>query len=209
MDVEIITFDYDEDARFNREFIALVTKYFKDNPLNIILPVPEEVLLADFRGKRILLATCNKRAVGAAAGSIMTYAEFKSRPIYAGNEKMSENVNRTRKFLSALTPDDLSAIGINSGTLICEGAAAVVAPEARQSDVGTQLLQRSLQLAKSNKAEFYVVHVVNSVARRICEKYGFQVVKTVLFRNYFKNDPDVLTRLDPKHEAAFFMIKKL
>ena len=79
----------------------------------------------------------------------------------------------------------------------------------RQLKLGTQLIERSLEMAKAKKAEFYVVHAVSSYARRIFEKYGFSSIKSLSYREYFKNDPEVLNRLEPNHQEAYFLIKKL
>ena len=79
----------------------------------------------------------------------------------------------------------------------------------RQFKLGSKLIQQSLKMAKSKGAEFYFVHAVSSFARKIFEKYGFESIKSVSYQDYFKNDQEVLERLDKNHEAAFFMIKKL
>ena len=80
---------------------------------------------------------------------------------------------------------------------------------ARQLKLGSKLIESSLELAKLKNTEFYVTRAVSSFAKRIFEKFGFQSINSLSYRDYFKNDPEVLLRLEPNHEEAFFMIKKL
>ena len=72
-----------------------------------------------------------------------------------------------------------------------------------------RLIAESLRLADKEGAEYYTVHAICSFTKTILEKYGFRSVNKIRYAEYFANEPNILSRVDPEHLTADYELKKL
>ena len=79
----------------------------------------------------------------------------------------------------------------------------------RNLKIGTRLIEESIKLARENGAHFYTVAIVNSYAKKSFDKLQFECIKVIKYAEYFAAQPEILTRIDPDHTEAYYMIKRL
>ena len=84
-----------------------------------------------------------------------------------------------------------------------------VSPKMRNLKIGTRLIEESIKLARENGAHFYTVAIVNSYAKKSFDKLQFECIKVIKYAEYFAAQPEILTRIDPDHTEAYYMIKRL
>lgn len=79
----------------------------------------------------------------------------------------------------------------------------------RQLKLGTRLIEESIKMARENRANFYLVHVASSFAKKTFDKFQFECVNEIKYAQYFANQPEILARMEPNHTSAYYMIKRL
>jgi len=104
---------------------------------------------------------------------------------------------------------DHTKYGITDESVLYEAGALCTMPKMRQLKVGSQLVEKSLKMAKDAGAEYYKVIVVSTFAKKIFDKFGFETVNTIKYAEMFKDDKDILDRIDPIHPEAYLVLKKL
>jgi len=72
----------------------------------------------------------------------------------------------------------------------------------RGQNLSSKLLARSIELAQESGAEFYLVLVVNRFLMKSFQRRGFEIVKEVNFADYFRNESEILQRIQPEHPTA-------
>ena len=122
---------------------------------------------------------------------------------------LHKNCNRTIQFLNDMGRTDLSAYGIDKDTVIFDAGAVCVRNDFRQFKLGTRLIEESLTMARDEGAQFYIVHAVNSFAKRIFDKFNFVSANEIVYETYFAGDEEVLSRRQPQHTSAHYLIKNI
>ena len=123
--------------------------------------------------------------------------------------ELHPNCNRTIQFLNDLGRTNLAAHGIDKDTVIFDAGAVCVRKDFRQYKLGTRLIEESFTMARDEGAQFYVVHAVNSFAKRIFDKFNFISANEIDYDKYFAGDEEVLSRRQAQHTSAHFLIKNI
>jgi len=76
---------------------------------------------------------------------------------------LDPNCNRTLKLLNEMANVDLAEFGISEKTQIFESGIVCVDEEMRQLKLGSDLIKRSIDVAKEQGAEYYFVHAVSRI----------------------------------------------
>ena len=108
-----------------------------------------------------------------------------------------------------MTECDLTPLGVTVKSSFYDCGALCVAPEVRKLKLGSRLLEESIHVARCEGAEYYTAHTVSNYAKKMFHSQGFRTVNMVTYSEYFANEPQVLSRIEPPHESAHYVIKKL
>ena len=84
-----------------------------------------------------------------------------------------------------------------------------IVPKLRQLKIGSQLIENSLDMAKKAGCQYYKVIVVNTFAKKIFDKFGFETINTVKYAELFKGEKSFVDKIDPQHQEAWLLYKKL
>jgi len=200
--------------KHNNELVQFLTSHFAANPLNTLLPLPQpelgwfmEVMAS---GNLTVLAFHENELVGCRTGKIVPYRQLlEEQQAPLPFDDYHENLNRSLKCENDMAAVDLSQYGVNENSKVYDATALCVSTTMRRLKLGSRLIEESMNMARANGAEFYLVHVVSSYAKRAFEKLQFETAKEIFFEQYFAHQPDILSRMESQHNVASFMIKRL
>ncbi|CBY23443.1 unnamed protein product [Oikopleura dioica] len=150
-----------------------------------------------------------RELIAVATRDIGTYSE--NIDFYKKNieKNYGENFVATMKFLIELGDINAEQHEITPNSRIYTNGVTCVSSSMRGKRIGSTLIKNAVEFAKQSGADFFAVQCINNISKRIYEKEGFTIAKTIFFEDYFKNDKKKLGRIDQAHPAAFYMIKKL
>jgi len=202
--------------------LQFINEYFSKNPMNDLFQIEGDMLVAINKyladGKTSLLAYYDDELVGCRTGNIYTYAQYlkefetvfsKFTAFLDPSAPNVENNQRVMACMEKVSEFDHTKYGITDESVLYEAGALCTMPKMRQLKVGSQLVEKSLKMAKDAGAEYYKVIVVSTFAKKIFDKFGFETVNTIKYAEMFKDDKDILDRIDPIHPEAYLVLKKL
>ena len=125
------------------------------------------------------------------------------------SEPNVENNKRVVQFMDKVSDFQPEKYGIGPESVLYEAGCLCTVSKLRQLKIGSRLIENSLDMAKKAGAQYYKVIVVNTFAKKIFDKYGFETINTVRYADLFKGDKCILDKIDPLHQEAWLLYKKL